>query len=154
MSGFLIEVNTFGDPTDACRRYFEAQCEIHKDKVDKILSHIGCANDATMERNLKKLIAAIGRDLYYPGINLSSMMTLWRGLGASTLAKFAEVFVEDPYGFRAGWPDLTLAKGTDVRIIEVKTTDKIHSSQRDTIRELLLPAGAKVSVLRVKYKLA
>jgi hypothetical protein len=60
------------------------------------------------------------------------------------------MFMRNPYDFRAGWPDLTIARENELRFVEVKTTDKLHSSQKNTITEVLKPWGASVSVLQIK----
>lgn len=139
-----------GDATRVYRSYFEGQCEIHSEKSHEIIEQIRVATDEVVQANLKLLLKAVKG--FYPEMDSRGMTAIWKAMGNETAVKIAEIFMQDPYGFRAGWPDLTLAKRGELRFIEVKTSDKIHASQRDTIRELLLPIGEKVSVVKLKAK--
>jgi hypothetical protein len=80
------------------------------------------------------------------------LLSIWNSLGSSGWAKVAEAFLKDPYTFRAGWPDLAVSDGYSIRLIEIKTTDKLHSSQKTTISDLLLPLGIPVSVTQLVKK--
>jgi hypothetical protein len=83
-------------------------------------------------------------------VTVATLLTLWDAIGVRRITQLAEIVVKDAFYFRAGWPDLTLVRDDDLRFVEVKTTDKLHSSQYDIIREVLQPCGANVSVLRIK----
>jgi hypothetical protein len=83
-------------------------------------------------------------------VTVATLLALWDAIGVQRLTQLAEIVVKDPFYFRAGWPDLTLVRDNDLRFVEVKTTDKLHSSQYDIIREVLKPCSENVSVLRIK----
>lgn len=84
-------------------------------------------------------------------VTVTRLLALWDGIGAWRLAQLAAIVVTDPFYFRAGWPDLTLVGHDGLRFVEVKTTDKLHSSQYNVIREVLQPCGfADVSVLMIE----
>jgi hypothetical protein len=83
-------------------------------------------------------------------VTVATLLTLWEAIGVRRLSQLAEIVVTDPFYFRAGGPDLTLVRDDDLRFVEVKTTNKLHSSQYDIIREVLQPCSANVSVLRIK----
>lgn len=148
--GYLTKHNTFKSSMDACLRYFEAQCQILSNQTDEVVDQIRTATDATVRANLDEFLKAVRGQNLYPVMDGEALMGIWTALGAEQLAALASIFVKDPYSFRAGWPDLTLSRDNAIRFVEVKTTDKLHASQRDTIRELLLPAGMDVSVVRLK----
>ena len=62
----------------------------------------------------------------------------------------ANQFQMDPYRFRSGWPDLTLVNGEYIEFVEVKTTDKLHYSQIDTISFMKDLTPYKFKVVRIK----
>lgn len=78
------------------------------------------------------------------------MLDLYSRLGAQGLASIAEVFVQNPYDYRAGWPDLTLAGEYGVRFVEVKTTDRFHESQVRFARDIAAPLGLRCEVAQLQ----
>ena len=44
--------------------------------------------------------------------------------------------MENPYGHRNGWPDLTLIRESSVKLVEIKTRDRLHFSQIRTFPRL------------------
>lgn len=85
----------------------------------------------------------------YPEMSVEGLVALWGAIGAGGWARIAEAFIEAPYDFRAGWPDISMVRGDDLKFVEVKTTDKLHASQKRTILGLLLPHGVSVSVVKL-----
>jgi len=150
---FLSKANIFNDRSDACLRYFEAQCTILKSSSDKIVNEI---RSATTEQICRHFLEIRSKELYstlYPEMSIDGLLAIWQSIGAVGWARIAESFLIDPYTFRAGWPDLSIASGNSLRLIEVKTSDKLHASQQETLSKLLIPLGLNVSVLKlVKYK--
>ena len=70
----------------------------------------------------------------YSGLNFSFLNLLFRSLGNGTLVRIAEMYLKDPYAYHKGWPDLTaIDRNNHVKLFEIKTTDKLHSSQIITI---------------------
>jgi hypothetical protein len=61
----------------------------------------------------------------------------------------AKRFAGDAYAYRAGWPDITAIRDGEVLFREVKTTDKLHRSQLETIGCVLLPEELNVDVLQI-----
>lgn len=145
---YLAAVNTFNSREDACLRGFEAQCIIHREKSTDIILEIERTGEATIRSNLNEIMAHPRYSTIYPTMDLKAMLCIWRALTGPQLADFAGRLFADP-GLRAGWPDLTLARDGVVRFVEVKTTDKLHASQRDLFLEILQPSGADVRVLQI-----
>lgn len=146
---FLSKANMFNDRTDACLRYFEAQCTILKSSSDEIVNEI---RTATKEQICRHFLEIRSKELYstlYPEMSLDGLLAIWHSIGAAGWARIAESFLIDPYGFRAGWPDLSIASGSSLRLIEVKTSDKLHESQQHTLSKLLIPLGLNVSVIKL-----
>ena len=48
-----------------------------------------------------------------------------------------------------GWPDLTLLRGTELKFVEVKTTDRLHGSQVDTYLNVAVPLGLKFEIVQL-----
>lgn len=145
----LARINTFGSRADACMRFFEAQCIIHRDHAPEIVQDIEQATEAVVRTNLAEIAAQPDYLSIYPRMDADALMAVWHAITPSVLATFARRIFDDP-SLRAGWPDLTIARKGNVRFVEVKTTDKLHASQRDVILDILQPSGADVQVMQIR----
>ena len=74
------------------------------------------------------------------------MSSLFAAIRAERLAQITAAIMENPYSYRAGWPDLTMVNGSDMLWVEIKTTDRLHMSQIMTIFRMksLLPGNLRV----------
>jgi len=72
-----------------------------------------------------------------------------RAISRQQLAKITSKLLEAPYKYRKGWPDLTLVRNRVVEFVEVKTTDKLHTSQLETISAMQPVLDSKFSVVRI-----
>lgn len=142
----------FFERDEACLRYFESQCSILISKSRRIIEAIRCANEKTIRKNFTKIRKNHSYLTLYPEMTVDGLLSIWQSIGPIGWAKVAEAFIRDPYTYRAGWPDLSIASGKVLRLIEVKTTDKIHTNQKVTFVELLIPLGLNVSVLKIVKK--
>ena len=149
---FLATVNTFKDRSDACLRYFEAQCVIHKTKSNMIIDAIRSASPELIRRHFAEIQSKPLYSTLYPEMSIDGLLSIWNALGSEGWARVAEFFVKDTYAFRAGWPDLAISDGSKLKLIEIKTTDTLHSNQKITISDLLLPLGLSVSVTQLVHK--
>ena len=146
---FLSEANTFNDRSDACLGYFEAQCTILQTSSGRIVDKIRGATTEDIRRHFSEIHSKSLYSTLYPEMSIDGLLAIWQSIGATGWAKIAEAFLIDPYTFRAGWPDLSVASGNSLRFIEIKTSDKLHSSQKETFSKLLIPLGLHVSVLKL-----
>ncbi len=82
----------------------------------------------------------------YPGLTAGMISSMFTAIGAERLAQITAAIMEDPYVYRSGWPDLTMVKGSDMFWVEIKTTDRLHTSQIMTISRMkpLLPGEVRV----------
>ena len=142
----LMELNTLG-AADSLTRFLEAQFVINAAHLDTIYDAIGRATTAQVRRNFEAIYAA-GVDEYYPGVTGELIEQLHTAIG-SQLASIAARFAGDSYCYRAGWPDITAVRQGSVLFREIKTTDKLHRSQLETIGNVLLPEGLTVDVLQL-----
>lgn len=146
----LEKFNTFRSREDACSRYLEAQLTINQAHLKEI---IGTISHTTRERfidNLEEVIEKVREAGLDNGLSLETGVAIFDAMPRETLIKLATKFSEDPYEYRKGWPDLTLVKDHEIKLVEIKTTDKLHRSQLVTIPMLndILPNKAEVLKLR------
>jgi hypothetical protein len=142
----LMELSSLG-AADSLTRFLEAQFVINADHLESIFDAISRATTAQVRRNFDAIYAA-GVDAYYPGVSGDLIEQLHRALG-SRLSSIASRFAGDAYCYRAGWPDITAVRDGTVLFREIKTTDKLHRSQIETIGNVLLPEGLNVDVLQL-----
>lgn len=145
----LAELNTFSSRDDACTRYLEAQLTIHKEKVMELISSIRETSRAKFLKNVKEILKQPFIQREYSGLTEKCCIAIFDAVDTEVFIQAANKFAEDPYTYRAGWPDLTLVKGKEVQFIEVKTTDKLHSSQLTTIPAFMQVFPYKFSVYKV-----
>lgn len=142
----LMELNRLG-AADSLTRFLEAQFVINAVHMGSIIKAIGSATTEQVVRNFKAIYAA-GVDEYYPGVSVELIEQLHAALGHQ-LAGIATRFASDTYCYRAGWPDITAVRDGQVLFREIKTTDKLHRSQIETITTVLLPEALDVDVLQL-----
>lgn len=88
------------------------------------------------------------------GVDRELVHVLFRALGNAGCVAIAQRFLEDPYAYSKGWPDLVWVDGPRVGLIEVKTTDRLHPSQIITIPEMREAADLPVEVAQVQSQKA
>ena len=141
----LAQFNHFGR-SDACTRFTEAQLTIYKESSELILNAVRNADVAQVESHFKEIYMFPQIPEYYPGLTEGIMSSFFAAIGAERLAQITAAIMENPYSYRAGWPDLTMVKGSDMLWVEIKTTDRLHISQIMTIFRMkpLLPGNIRV----------
>jgi len=142
----LAEINFFGR-RDACTRFTEAQLTIYKESSELILNAVRNADIAQVESQFKEIYMFPQTREYYPGLTTAIMSSLFAAIGAERLAQITAAIMENPYVYRAGWPDLTMVKGgANMLWVEIKTTDRLHISQIMTIFRMkpLVPGNMRV----------
>lgn len=145
----LAELNPFGSREDACNRFTEAQLKIHETNIPAIVSAVERADRSSLLRGFREIYSSPLTQRVYPGLTESAISEIFSALGNSALRELTEAIAEDPYQYRAGWPDLTLAKDGEMLWVEVKTTDTLHMSQIITMSKMkpLLPGRLVVAQL-------
>jgi len=146
---FLAEANIFHDRSDACLRYFEAQCTILESQSSRIVDVIRNATADAIRRNFSEIRGQALFSTLYPEMSVDGLLSIWQTIGATGWAQIAEAFIQAPYTYRAGWPDLSVASGNNLKFVEIKTTDRLHTNQKVTFSQLLIPLGLHVSVLKL-----
>lgn len=138
----LAQFNFLGR-SDACTRFTEAQLVAYKESSELILNAIRNTDNAQVVRNFNEIYMYPRILGYYTGLTADIMSSLFAAIGAERLAQITAAIMEAPYTYRAGWPDLTMVKGSDMLWVEIKTTDRLHISQIMTIFRIkpLLPGN-------------
>ena len=145
----LARLNTFGSRQDACTRFTEAQLTILHEHSDLILSAICSADSQQVVRHFSEIYSSLIVQEYYPGLTPSAIASLFDTLGAERLAQITSAIMEDPYLYRAGWPDLTMTNGSEMLWAEIKTTDRLHMSQITTLRRMKPLLSGNIRVIQL-----
>jgi len=141
-------------------------------RISEFLDNISLSNVAQIKRNYRILAkkgpftyewsgmrmkkpAGHGLLDYHPKINRELFVELYKALGTNRLRDIAERMAKDPESYGKGWPDLTLWRGSELQFKEIKAPgDKLQASQKNTIKNILLPLGYHVSVVDVSPALS
>ncbi len=143
-----LQANNVLGPDDAITRYLEAQIQISFESSAEFVQEISNVGLDEFHANFQTIYASEFIRAEYPDIAEDFMMQLF-AQNRRTIVKIAEIFVTAPYEFRAGWPDLTLVKGTELKFVEVKTTDALHKSQIRFIEKFRKPLNLDFSVCHI-----
>jgi hypothetical protein len=144
----LAELNQFGR-RDARTRYLEAQFTIHSARTNDLVAEIASADLDSVLRSFDEIYSEAFVRECYPGLTSDFIAALWGAL-AGKLPSLARRFAADPYLYRAGWPDITAVRKGELLLREVKTTDKLHRSQLDTLSGVILPEQLYCEVARLR----
>lgn len=85
----------------------------------------------------------------YVGLTRSLVGRIYDALGPEALAAIARLLFLDPYAYVKGWPDIAAVRSNELRLVEVKTTDKLIPSQLITIPDMIRVADLSVVVWRL-----
>ncbi|WP_423821779.1 VRR-NUC domain-containing protein [Salinisphaera sp. SPP-AMP-43] len=145
----FANLNPFGSREDACSRFTEAQLKIHEGHISEIAAAVEAADRDTVLRGFREIYRSLMVQEAYPELTEAAIGSIFTALGGKALREITRAIAEDPYQYRAGWPDLTLAKGEDMLWVEVKTTDKLHMSQIITMTKMKPLLPGKLLVLQL-----
>lgn len=122
---------------------------------EQMVSTIEAADIEQLRSNWQVITATAGSTpAFYPKVFWPHVGGLFAALGANRLAQIASIFATASYDLRAGWPDLTLWRGGEVRFVEVKApTDQMHATQTRLISTLLKPLNFDVSLAEIRVRI-
>lgn len=147
----LTKLNIFSSREDAITRYLEAQLTIlHHHKAD-ILASIKGISLTQLKQNISEISENVFIREYYPNVTESFLLLLSNHIELNFIAEIAELFFNNPYKYRAGWPDIIILKNNHVSFIEVKTTDLLHESQLRFALEIAKPLKMDCKVLQLTH---
>ena len=145
----LEKFNIFNLRKDACSRYLQAQFEICKDNIDEIIGSIQYISRSEFSSNLNEVINQVRINGLDTGLSFDVGLAIFDSLSLSTFTEIAKIIAKDPYTNVTGWPDLTLVRDNKIKLIEVKTTDRLHKNQLRIIPILNSVLPDCVSVLQI-----
>lgn len=145
----LEEYNTFKDRKDARLRALSAQFVINQNNINDIISSIKIVTRKQFISNISEIINEPLIQEFLPCISLDTTIAFFDAVDLAVFEKIAIKFAESPYDYSKGWPDLTIIKDKEVRLIEVKTTDKLHASQLKIIPELKKILPFEISICKI-----
>lgn len=134
---------------DACLGAIMRISTYDKTAIDKICEDI---TKTTKDKYVSAYLECLSHPMlhqFVKGLDLGFAEALFDAVPKSDFVKITKWLSAD-WDNRSGWPDLTIVKGNRLRFVEVKTTDKLHASQINTIPSLMREIGAEVSVLQLK----
>lgn len=146
----LAKRNLFGDRGDAVNRYLEAQMTILVDHTAEIFDTVRNISPDALARNVTELSKSSTLASFFPRVKSSFMLKLFDQLGREKLADILLAFSAAPYDYRAGWPDLIVIQGGAMKLVEVKTSDKLLDSQLRFAKGIAGPMGFDCEVVRLK----
>ena len=87
---------------------------------------------------------------FFPDLKEWMFLEFFECFGIDKIYRIAEIFSEDPYEYRKGWPDLTIWKDNKVRFLEVKGPgDSMHKSQKIILDKFIKPLGLELSLIHI-----
>lgn len=146
----LEEYNLFHDRKDARIRALSAQFVINKEYLNEIISSIRMVQREKFVSNIREITDEPLVQEFLPGISADIAIALFDATDLSIFEKIAIKLAEDPYEYSKGWPDLTIIKDKEVYLVEIKTTDKLHSSQIKMIPILREVLPFEISIYQIK----
>lgn len=117
------------------RGYYEGLVsELQEYEARLLAEGVFCATEDTMSLGFERCkSASLNFAIDHPDLTLDLILSLYKALGKDVLFRLVLSLQSDPYKYRKGWPDLTLVRGGEVLFAEVKTSDRLHESQLETI---------------------
>lgn len=145
----LAKLNLFHDREDAISRYLEAQFTILNEHKKDILTSIQNISFSKLKQNIYEIAANKFIREFYPNVTEKFLLSLSENVDLNLISKIAELFFNDPYKYRAGWPDITIIKNNNISFVEVKTTDLLHESQLRFALEIAKPLTLDCKVIQL-----
>jgi len=102
---------------------------VSKEARKAVLDSTQNSHTSDIVRNFKRFYAKSMYSAKCPHMTPDLLTSFYSALTPGHFVGLAEFFLENPYGHRNGWPDITLIKGKTIKLIEVKTNDKLRCAQ-------------------------
>jgi hypothetical protein len=144
----LVDLNR-KNSFDTANRYFKALLHIYKSEIPSLCNQVESVPLSAGLQNFAEIKSHYFGGMTYRSVTAEHFSLLYAAIGRQKLKTILASIGEDPYEFCKGWPDLTLVRSGRVLLAEVKTTDRLHSSQLKTIPTVCQANGLDVVVIRI-----
>ncbi len=140
----LSKANTFKTPYLEAMLIDDGPLNIHKKAASALLEGISKSSQRSVQKNFKKVYNSALKELF-PGLDSEYISNLYEMVGLESLYQIAKLFIESPYTYRKGWPDIISFRnhvnlfGSQTRqflLREIKVNDKLLTSQVVTISKI------------------
>lgn len=87
---------------------------------------------------------------FFPSLNRWMFVELLDVAGNKLMHSIASKFIESPYEYRRGWPDITMWKNNKLEFVEVKAPgDRLQDSQKKIFSNFAKPLGLNFTLVDV-----
>lgn len=87
-----------------------------------LLEGIKKSNQRSVVKNFKKIYPKSCLEERFPGLTSDYIASLHEVVGVKLLFDIAELFIEDPYQYRKGWPDVTAFKMKGTSLVALRSS--------------------------------
>ena len=133
-------------------RTFSAQIGMYNLDKEKLANLINTCSCDTLLEKWKEIYADSTVQKWFPGITVEDINALITAIPQKTFSQILDAVLKDPINNSVGWPDIFAYDGEKLRLIEVKTTDKLSESQKYTYINIIKTIGLPVEVIQVIKK--
>ena len=118
--------------------------------LNEIVEAIQSTSKEKFLENFDEIISDAFVSKTYPGLTLPFASAFVDAVERGDLVNITKKFYTDPYTYRAGWPDLTLVKGEEIKFVEAKKNDSLNRKQLRTINDMKSLTRSKFFVVLLK----
>ena len=133
-------------------RTFSVQLDMYGMDKDKASRLIKSAGWLAVKRDFEEIYENHQIREWFPYLSFDDVSMVFNALTRKKFEKMVELFFDNPEENSIGWPDIIACKDNKLRMIEVKTTDKIRDTQRRMFPIITDVLGVPVEVFQLEKK--
>lgn len=120
-----------------------------KDKASRLIKSAGWL---AVKRDFEEIYENHQIREWFPYLYFDDVSMVFNALTRKKFEKMVDLFFDNPEENSIGWPDIIACKDNKLRMIEVKTTDKIRDTQRRMFPIITDVLGVPVEVFQLEKK--
>lgn len=133
-------------------RTFSVQLDMYGMDKDKASRLIKSAGWLAVKRDFEEIYENHQIREWFPYLSFDDVSMVFNALTRKKFEKMVDLFFDNPEENSIGWPDIIACKDNKLRMIEVKTTDKIRDTQRRMFPIITDVLGVPVEVFQLEKK--
>jgi len=147
----LVSHNLYNgeDREDAISGFLESHLTLLNNHKGELIDCAERISDSELKNNIAEVCSNSLIKEFYPRVREDFLHSLVENMSVDLRIRLLETYMVNPYGYRAGWPDLIVLNNGEISFVEVKTTDRFHDSQLRFATEVAAPLGLKCQVIQV-----